>query len=186
MKKLIIVLLVSILLTGCGSKNEPAEVKDNETKTEQKEAKANENTGKEQKGPSGYAFEHNGVKIYMNTDVAPVVDALGEPMHYFEAESCAFKGLDKTYTYAGFEITTYPLDGKDYISSLYFMDDTVSTPEGISIGSTVDEMIAAYGDNYTEATGTYTYVKDESKLQFIVMNDEIISITYLAIVEGLE
>ena len=41
----------------------------------------------------------------MNTDVAPVIEALGEPLHYFESESCAFKGLNK-YTYGGFEIST--------------------------------------------------------------------------------
>jgi len=122
----------------------------------------------------------------MNTDVKSVIDKLGDPLNYFEAESCAFKGLDKFYTYPGFEITTYPMNGKDYISSVNLMDDTVSTPEGIYLGSTVDDMIAAYGDNYTESSGSYTYIKDDSKIQFIVKDDEIISITYLAIVEGLE
>ena len=190
-KLLIIILFISVIFTACGSKDNTTDNSNNdnqpvqeETQTEEKQS--DESQKQQQQEPSGYAFEYNGVKIYMNTDVAPVIEALGEPLQYFEAESCAFKGLDKTYTYAGFEITTYPLDGKDYISSLYLMDDSVSTPEGIYIGSTVDDMLEAYGNDYEEASGSYTYTKGESKLQFIVSDDEIISITYLAIVEGLQ
>lgn len=189
MKKTILFICISLLLlglTGCGKKDNTVDVNDNQSQPVQDEKQADESQSQQEKAPSGYAFEYNGVAIYMNTDAEPVVNALGEPLNYFEAESCAFKGLDKTYTYSGFEITTYPLDGKDYISSVYFMDDSVSTPEGIYLGSTVDEMIAAYGDNYTESSGSYTYVKDDSKIQFIASEGEIISITYLAIVEGLE
>lgn len=185
MRKLILFIFVSMLLVGCGTKEESADIKDNdEVSVEQNDE--NDLTDDSSHEPSGYAFEHGDVSIYMNTDVLPVIDTLGESLHYFEAESCAFKGLDKTYTYSGFEITTYPSEDKDYISAIDIKDDTVSTPEGIYLGATVDEMIAAYGDDYIESSGSYTYVKDSSKLQFIVGSDEIIAITYLADVEGLE
>lgn len=186
MRKVFLLILVAILLTACGKKEENTDNKENVNTPVQEEVKSDETKEDKTKEPSGYAFQYNGVSIYMNVDAAPIVDALGEPSNYFEAESCAFKGLDKTYTYPGFEITTYPLDDKDYISSVYLMDDTVSTPEGVYLGATFDDMKAAYGDNYIESSGSYTYIKDESKLQFIVMNDEIISITYLADVDGLE
>ncbi len=189
MKKIFLFILTAMLLTGltgCGAKEEPINNNKNGVNPGQ-EANQKDDTAKDTpKEPSGYAFKHNDVSVYMNTDVEPVIEALGEPLHYFEAESCAFKGLDKTYTYAGFEITTYPLDEKDYISAINLMDDTVATPENVYLGSTVDEMIAAYGEDYTESSGSYTYAKDASKIQFIVMNDEIIAITYLADVEGLE
>lgn len=178
-----------MLLVGCGAKEDP-DITNNGNTAQQEDNQDDDNQlvedDNKQKEPSGYAFEHDGVSIYMNTDVVPVVDALGESLEYFEAESCAFKGLDKFYTYPGFEITTYPMDGKDYISAVNIMDDTVSTPEGIYLGSTVDDMIAAYGDNYVESQGSYTYTIDESNLQFITMEDEIIAITYLAVVDGLE
>lgn len=186
MRKLFLFILVAMLLTGCGAKEDAT---NNNDKTDIPVNENNDTENKQDdraKEPSGYSFEFNNVSIYMNTDVVPVIDALGEEISYFEAESCAFKGLDKTYTYPGFEITTYPLDGKDYISNVYLMDDTVTTPEGIYLGSTVDDMIAAYGSDYTESSGSYTYIKDDSKLQFITMNDEIISISYLADIEGLE
>ena len=186
MRKIFLFILLAMFLTACGTKEETTDIKDDNDLPVQEEKQTKDKEEDTQKEPTGYAFGHNDVSIYMNTDVVPVVDALGEYLQYFEAESCAFKGLDKTYTYPGFEIATYPLDGKDYISTVYLMDDTVSTPEGIYLGSTVDDMIAAYGSDYTESSGSYTYIKDDSKLQFIAMNDEIISITYLADVEGLE
>jgi len=186
MRKIFLFILVAMLFTGCGAKEEPIDNKDNSDNTVEDKNEAESKQEDTTKEPSGFFFENNGVSIYMNTDVAPVVDALGESLEYFESESCAFKGLDKFYTYPGFEITTYPLDGKDYVSVVYLMDDTVSTPEGIYLGSAVEDMIAAYGDNYEESSGSYTYTKDESKLQFIAKDDAIISITYLADVEGLE
>ena len=186
MKKIFLFIFVAMLLTGCGAKEEPIDNKDNIDNPVQKENESEQKQDDIVKEPSGFSFGHNDVSIYMNTDVIPVIDALGESLHYFEAESCAFKGLDKFYTYPGFEITTYPLDGMDYISAVNLMDDTVSTPEGIYLGATVDDMIAAYGDDYTESSGSYTYKKDDSKLQFITKDDEVIAITYLAEVEGLE
>lgn len=185
MRKLFLFILVSILLVGCGTKEEPTDIKDSDDTHVQQEEENNDIDDNSHE-PSGYAFEHGDISIYMNTDVVPVIDALGESIHYFEAESCAFKGLDKTYTYAGFEITTYPSGDYDYISAIDLKDDTVSTPEGVFLGATVDDMIAAYGEEYIESAGSYTYTKDDSKLQFIVMDDEIIAITYLADVEGLE
>lgn len=185
MRRIILFIIVSILLVACGTKDNSVNTKDDTNNLSENE-NLKENQVNQNKEPSGYAFEHKGVTIYMNTDVEPVLNELGEHLHYFEAESCAFRGLDKTYTYMGFEITTYPLDGKDFILAIDLKDDTVSTPEGIYLGSTVDEMIATYGQAHEESSGSYTYVKDDSKLQFITMNDEIIGITYLALVDGLE
>lgn len=186
MRKIFLFILVAMLLTACGKQEDPGEIIDNKDNPIQE---GNETDNKYEdtiNEPYGYSFEDSGVNVYMNTDVVSVIDTLGEALHYFEEESCAFKGLDKTYAYPGFEITTYPLDGKDYISTVYLTDDTVSTPEGVYIGSTVDDMIEAYGNDYTETSGSYTYIKGDSKLQFIVADDEILSITYLADVEGLE
>lgn len=186
MRKILLFIFVVILFTGCGTNDEPSDINNNNDLPVQTDNETDDKEDVSVKEPNGFSFKQNDVSIYMNTDVIPAIDALGEYQHYFEAESCAFKGLDKFYTYPGFEITTYPLDGKDYISALNLMDDTVSTPEGIYLGATVDDMIAAYGSDYVESSGSYTYIKDDSKLQFIVMDDEIISITYLAEVEGLE
>ncbi len=44
----------------------------------------------------------------MNEDVAPILSGLGNYNNYAESPSCAFKGLDKIYSYSGFDLYTYP------------------------------------------------------------------------------
>jgi hypothetical protein len=183
--------MMAVLLTGCGSKDQP-KPSDNTADQNKAEQETGEPATKETasgdvaQAKPGYVFDYNGVSIQMNTDVAPVLEALGEPQEYFEAKSCAFDGLDKTYYYSGIELTTYPNGDKDYISSVYFKDDSVSTTEGIYIGSTLSELLAAYGEDYTGDTGSYTYTKGDSSVMFLVENDEVTAVTYLAVVEGLQ
>ena len=178
---------------GCGSKEAAAptqaEVSAEETtKSEAAEQSSEAETEAEteteaQIQHSGYVFRSGDVVMGMNEDVAPVLEALGESLSYAESQSCAFQGLDKIYTYGGFDIYTYPVEDKDYINSIYFTDDTVSTPEGIRIGSTEEDMVAAYGEDYTEEFGVYTYTKEKSMLSFIVTDGIIESVEYTAIVE---
>ena len=132
---------------------------------------------------AGFVFQSGGVAIGMNQEAAPVVAALGGWDNYIETESCAFQGLDKIYSYAGFDLYTYPKDDVDYVNSIYFTSDVVSTPEGIRIGSSLDEVLAAYGDQYTEEFGVYTYTKDQSTLSFIVTDGIVESVEYTAITE---
>ena len=69
----------------------------------------------------------------------------------------------------------------DYVNSVYFTDDSVSTPEGIRIGSSEADMLAAYGDQYTEEYGVYTYTKEKSTLSFIITDGVVDSVEYVAI-----
>ncbi|MCI8800070.1 hypothetical protein NSB25_12290 [Acetatifactor muris] len=127
---------------------------------------------------SGYVFIHNGVVIEMDVDAASVIEQLGEPDSYFEAPSCAFEGIDKIYTYGSFELDTYPTDKKDYVSSVIFKDDTITTTEGIGIGDSVDKMEEAYGTGRTDENGMTVYEKGDMKLCFILEGETIVSIEY--------
>lgn len=127
---------------------------------------------------SGYTFEYNGQVIVIDANAAPYVDALGEPVSYFEAASCAFEGLDKMYTYSSFELDTYPTGDDDFVSAIIFKDDSITTPEGVRIGSTVEDVKAAYGDDYAEEVGQMVYSKDGMTLTFIVTEDTVASIEY--------
>ncbi|MCM1264348.1 MAG: hypothetical protein NC313_16680 [Butyrivibrio sp.] len=125
----------------------------------------------------GYVFSYNGVSVTMDAEAAPIIEALGEPASYFEAASCAFEGLDKMYTYNGFELDTYPTNDADYVSALILKDDSVSTAEGVCIGDSLEKMQQTYGDG--EASGGMTvYAKDGMKLCFILQEDEIVAIEY--------
>jgi hypothetical protein len=65
------------------------------------------------------------------------------------------------------------------------MDDSVATDKGIYIGASLEEVIAAYGDGYTEESGEYIYTLGESTLNFLLEDDYVSAITYYALVDGL-
>lgn len=164
--KIAAVMVISLsVLVGCGSD-------DGATTTTKAESQTDNNTAK------GYVFKHDGVEVVIDMEAADIIEALGEPQSYFEAASCAFEGLDKMYTYGSFEVDTYELNGVDHISCVILKDDMVKTPEGVGLFMTKDDMISAYGENYTEKQGSYVYKKDGMELVFIITGDEIQSITY--------
>ena len=192
----IVLMTAALSMAGCGSDSGAAAataagttaVKTTvaESTGEEKSSQAAETTAEASESAteaeaSGFTFAVGDTVIAMNADVAPILEKLGEWENYSETTSCAFKGLDKTYSYPGFDLYTYPLYDKDHVNSVYFVDDTVSTPEGIHIGSTKEEMEAAYGTDYEEEFGAYTYTKDKSKLQFLVTDGVIDSVEYTAI-----
>lgn len=169
MKKIIsLILAMLILLTfaGCGgSDNNSSAGKDSQPKE------------------AGYTFTYNGTKIAMTDAAEPITTALGEPITYTEETSCAFEGLDKTYYYGGFYLTTYPENEKDYVYSLWFQDDSVSTEEGIYIGSTKADVENAYGTEGFNGDNAYTFTKGASKLIIILTDGVVSSVQYEAIVE---
>lgn len=162
MKKLSLLLTILLLfLAGCSNSN-----------SAQTTAKA-----------KGYVFVNNGITIAMNEKTAPILKKLGEPKDYFEAESCAFQGMEKTYTFNGFELHTYEMDKVDYVASIIFLDDSVSTKEGISLNADLNDVIKAYGDKYTKKLSLYTYQLERSKISFMIENNKVTSIEYMAITE---
>lgn len=182
MKKWMLLLVMTLLLAGCGDSGK--EPDGTPTPDAAGENSGNENVGRDE--PAGYVFEYEGVKIWMDMEASPVIDALGEADGYFEAPSCAFEGLDKQYTYGSIEIDTYELNGKDYISCVYFRDDLVTTPEGVGLFMTKEDMVQAYGEGYTEEYGMLVYEKDGMKLKFIITENEITSIEYASTVLDVE
>lgn len=178
MKKNILVLtfVLALSLCACGggsTKKIEGEVNTSGGQTQETESVVEENAVSHK----GYTYIHNDVVVEIDADAAPVVEQLGEALSYFEAPSCAFEGIDKIYTYSSFEIETYPLEGKDFVSSVTFKDDSITTPEGVAIGDSVDSVKAAYGEG-TEEAGMLVYEKDDMKLCFIIQGDVVASIEY--------
>lgn len=102
-----------------------------------------------------------------------------EELNFTELSSCAFDGNDKVYTYENMEITVSPLDGKDIVYSVYFLNDRITTKEGVKITDDKETMIETYGENYKNINNKYSYLKGEVLLSFIIENDIIISIEYM-------
>lgn len=161
MKRISIILLAAVMLlslVGCGA-DDPESQEEN------------------------FSFTYNGTIITLDAEATPIIDALGEPRSYTEEPSCAFDGMDKTYYYGSFYLSTYPLDGKDYVNSIWFVDDSVATEDGIRIGSTQAEAESAYGVDCFNGTNTYTQSGGESKLTIILKDGLVTSIQYEITIE---
>lgn len=189
MKKLSVLLMCALMvgtvLTGCGStETGSGDVKESkaESSKEQKSGESSQAVG-EESTPNGYWVAVNGTNLVMNGEMAPVVEALGEPDSYFESDSCAFQGKDKVYTYGSVKVTTYPMEEVDYVYTVELLDDTVTTAEGVYVGASKDDVIAAYGEATTASDTALIYEKDDSQLTFILEGDSVKNIVYMAITE---
>ena len=166
---LVLVMLMTLSLAACGGE----ESNDNPTSSQPGNATPEAN--------SKYVPAYKGCKLPMNADFAPLLASLGDPDSYFEAASCAFDGLDKTYTYAGLEIVTYPDGDVDRISSVRILNNSVSTPEGMTIGSSLADVTAAYGEGYEELGLQHAYEDGDTIFSVLFEDGAAISVEYIAI-----
>ena len=165
MKKIFICLLVSVfLLCGC----------------ETKESKNNLKEDDKSLSKDSYVFtiQNNDLVLGNYFDLKKI----GKENNYSETASCAFEGIDKTYTYDHFEVTTYPKDNKDIIGNIYFLDKDVKTKEGVGISDSIDKVIATYGSDYKQEGTLFKYQKGDMELKFIIEDDLVTSIEYALIV----
>ncbi len=133
--------------------------------------------GETAKNEEPLSFTYNGVEIALNVAAEPILTALGEPISYTEETSCAFEGLDKTYGYDGFYLQTYPGEDGDMVFGFWFVDDSVSTAEGISIGDTEADVLAAYGSEAQEGP-LFMVARDGGKLSVLLADGVVSSIQY--------
>lgn len=167
MKKVLCLLLASLFvlcLVGCDGK--PAD-----------------NNGGNNTPTEGYSFTYNGTKIAMKAAVADLLTAIGPWKSYNEETSCAFEGLDKTYFYGSFYLETYPQGDKDYVSSVWFADDSVATEEGVAIGDDMAKVEQAYGKEAYNGTNAFVCDKGESRLTVLMADGVVSSIQYAALFE---
>lgn len=126
------------------------------------------------------AFHYEGTRIEMHAEAAPILEALGEPESYTEEPSCAFDGLDKTYCYGSFYLTTYPQDGTDYIYSLWFVDDSVTTEEGLRIGDSQEQVENLYKNAQWNGTNGYLISTENASLRILISDEQVSAVVYEA------
>ena len=113
-----------------------------------------------------YYIEHIGVKIEVGADAMPTIIRLGQYTRE-EGEACGTDEKDVKYTFSGFEIETHIKGEDEYIRVIKLLDDSITTPEGVTIGSTRDDVIEAYGKNYKEGSGgAIRYEGAKSNIEF--------------------
>jgi len=134
----------------------------------------------------GFVFVYNGTSVYLGEYGDRVLEELAPVLKdYGEFDNCTSDGMLKTYYYSGFDLSTFVREETDRerVYSIALTDDSVSTAEGIYIGQTVADMIAAYGTQYEEMPGFfYRYSKGGTGLSFDIDNDIITAITYTLLI----
>lgn len=137
---------------------------------------AQEHPDREEAGEAVFSFQ--GTPVPIGESAEPVLEALGEPLSYTEEPSCAYTGLDRTYYYGGFYVSTCPSVEGEIISGVWFADDSVTTAAGICIGAGQEAVEAAYGAECFNGTNAYTVTAAASRLTVIVSDGTVTGIHY--------
>lgn len=180
-KYLCVILVLCLLLAGCGNSNvQPATETPVQTQ-ENAEGSATAAPSVQTEAPAAenlFSLTYQGVEITLHAPAAPIVEALGEPKKYTESASCAFDGLDKTYYYGSFYLDTYPQGEEDFVYGWWFADDSLTTAEGIYIGSTQASVEAVYGAETFNGTNAYVVKQNDGVLTVILEAGIVTSIQY--------
>lgn len=98
-----------------------------------------------------------------------------ETTAYVEAASCYYDGLDKVFSYDGYEVTTYPKEDGDYIQDINISSDSIKTDKNVGVGSTLEELEKVYGSDYTLSGKMYQYYQDDNSkyMYFFILNDVV-------------
>jgi len=191
---LILVLLLSFVFVACGESNDTQPTvaavtheelyEQNEytpTADEALEYVHNETEEPEDQAEPvihGFALQYRGIFIEMDQNMDYVLAQLGEPLGVFEAPSCAFDGIDRIFGFPGIQIHTYPDGDLDRVHTISFLDDSLSTTNGIFLGSSWDDVVAIYGNDYVQDVAMFTYTIDRTTLSFFVEGDVVMGIIY--------
>ena len=137
MKRMILLgLLLILVLAGCGGK----------------------------KAAVSPALTVDGTTFTHESTVEEILTALGEDYTYYEAISCVYDGMDKTYDYGNVVVYTYPDGETDRLMELYCTGGEVSA-QGITVGSAKDDVVKTFGTGYTEEGTVLTYSLKASEAQ---------------------
>jgi len=182
------VVMMLALMTGCGSSGDATTAKPAATegttaaqaeKTTTGDTEA-EKTTEGSEAEAEWYFQKGEVKIHIGDEATALISALGNYSDRFEEKSCAFEGMDVTYTYPSFMIITAKKNGEseETVSQIVLRDDTVETPEGVYIGSSVASVEKAYNTTVGDAKNVRLN-KGNSDLLFIFDEGVVGSIQYL-------
>ena len=78
--------------------------------------------------------------------------------------------------YPGCEIIAYNEGQGEVIYSVYLLDPTVMTPEGLAVGDEEAKIAGLYGNGYTLTDGQYVYQGRNSQLIVLTGNGYVVSI----------
>jgi len=130
-----------------------------------------------------FYFNFMGHTLHLNQNMEDVFVLLGEPDGMRQTPSCAFDGYDKIFGYGAINIHTYPQGDEDFVQVISIRDDSVTTVNGIRLGDSLEDVITAYGSDFTQDFNIYIFEKNDTTLSFFIEGDMVVEITYTLILE---
>ena len=190
MKRVLAILLTIALLTvlvGCDKKEQPKDTQAQTTAApavettnapeEETTVVPEETTAPEQVVDEDvFSFTYQGVALVPGNAFDSA--ALPEAESVYQVPSCAIEGTDNVYSYGDIEVTAFNDGNGEVIYSVYIVDANTPTAEGLYIGDTLDQVIAVYGEDYTQENGQVTYQKGNTLLVIILDGDYVASIDF--------
>ena len=190
MKRVLAILLTIALLTvlvGCDKKEQPKDTQAQTTAApavettnapeEETTVVPEETTAPEQVVDEDvFSFTYQGVTLVPGNAFDSA--ALPEAESVYQVPSCAIEGTDNVYSYGDIEVTAFNDGSGEVIYSVYIVDANTPTAEGLYIGDTLDQVIAVYGEDYTQENSQLTYQKGNTLLVIILDGDYVASIDF--------
>lgn len=120
-----------------------------------------------------------GMPIYPGMDFKGREILFGDIIQTMEGISCLDAGKDTNYFYQDFQVCTFSKNGKQIVYSADFTGGNAETGKHIKIGSTEDEMLAAYGTPEENAITRQTYISGQKAMTFLLKDGKITEIIIL-------
>lgn len=153
---LLICLCLALSLCACGNATDGGKTSSPASAPEKEEIA-------DEKG--SFIISDQKLEIGMNL-TETVLNALGDPNDVQNAPSCHFDGEDTIYIYDDYSLYTYADGDKNVLYLIEISGSGVSTSEGISIGSSCEDVREIYGAPSEEAETYLIYEMPTSIIRF--------------------
>ena len=154
MRKLLVLIIILLLMTGCTKKENQI------TSTE-------------------FYPTYNYIDIKLDTFFRNILITIGEYNAVRTSQSSKNEGDANIYEYDNFEIETYYDKNEEKIYLIRITSEEQLTNEGIKIGDTKEQMISIYGKDYINVEDCiFIYNLSNTNLSFYIENDIIKEIVY--------